>query len=73
MLIKNLFLRFVGLSHGGSRKKRPRKAAVVRQPYKPTTKITNMKKTLLLMFALLLAVGGMAQEKKAKKEKTYNE
>ena len=32
-----------------------------------------MKKTLLLMLALLLAVGGMAQEKKAKKEKTYNE
>ena len=36
-------------------------------------KITNMRKTLLLMLALLLAVGGMAQEKKAKKEKTYNE
>ena len=32
-----------------------------------------MKKTLFLMLALLLAVGGMAQEKKAKKEKTYNE
>ena len=32
-----------------------------------------MKKTLLLMLALLLAVGGMAQEKKTKKEKTYNE
>ena len=43
-------MRFVGLSHGGSRKKRTIKAAVVR-----------------------LAVGGMAQEKKAKKEKTYNE
>ena len=32
-----------------------------------------MKKTLLLMLALLLVVGGIAQEKKAKKEKTYNE
>ncbi len=32
-----------------------------------------MKKTLLLMLALLLAVGSFAQEKKAKKEKTYNE
>ena len=32
-----------------------------------------MKKTLILMLALLLAVGGMAQEKKTKKEKTYNE
>ena len=32
-----------------------------------------MKKTLLLMLALLLAAGGFAQEKKAKKEKTYNE
>ena len=32
-----------------------------------------MKKTILIMLALLLAVGGMAQEKKAKKEKTYNE
>ena len=32
-----------------------------------------MKKTIVLMLALLLAVGGMAQEKKAKKEKTYNE
>ncbi len=32
-----------------------------------------MKKTLFLMLALILAVGGMAQEKKAKKEKTYNE
>ena len=32
-----------------------------------------MKKTLLLMLALLLTVGGIAQEKKAKKEKTYNE
>ena len=31
-----------------------------------------MKKTIVLMLALLLAVGGMAQEKKAKKEKTYN-
>ena len=35
--------------------------------------INNMKKTIVLMLALLLAVGGMAQEKKAKKEKTYNE
>ena len=32
-----------------------------------------MKKTIFIMLALLLAVGGMAQEKKAKKEKTYNE
>lgn len=32
-----------------------------------------MKKTILIMLALLLAVGSMAQEKKAKKEKTYNE
>ena len=32
-----------------------------------------MKKTLLLMLALLLTAGGFAQEKKAKKEKTYNE
>ncbi len=32
-----------------------------------------MKKTILLMLALLLAAGGFAQEKKAKKEKTYNE
>ena len=34
-----------------------------------------MKKTLLLMLALLLAAGGFAQDKpkKAKKEKTYNE
>ena len=32
-----------------------------------------MKKSLLLMLALLLTVGGIAQEKKAKKEKTYNE
>ena len=32
-----------------------------------------MKKTLLLMLALLLAAGGFAQEKNAKKEKTYNE
>ena len=32
-----------------------------------------MKKTILIMLALLLAVGGMAQEKKAKKEKAYNE
>jgi len=35
--------------------------------------IINMKKTIVLMLALLLAMGGMAQEKKAKKEKTYNE
>ena len=34
-----------------------------------------MKRTLLLMLALLLAVGSFAQDKpkKAKKEKTYNE
>ena len=32
-----------------------------------------MKKTLLITLALLLAVGGIAQEKKAKKEKIYNE
>ncbi len=32
-----------------------------------------MKKSLLLMLALLLAAGGFAQEKKAKKEKVYNE
>lgn len=32
-----------------------------------------MKKTILIMLALVLAVGGMAQEKKTKKEKTYNE
>ena len=32
-----------------------------------------MKKTLLLMLALLLAAGSFAQEKKAKKEKNYNE
>ena len=32
-----------------------------------------MKKTIFIMLSLLLAMGGMAQEKKAKKEKTYNE
>ena len=43
-------------------------------------KITNMRKTLLLMLALLLTVGSFAQDeqkpkkaKKAKKEKIYNE
>ena len=37
----------------------------------------NMKKLLLIAFALLMTVGGFAQDeqkpKKAKKEKTYNE
>ncbi|MBR6877977.1 MAG: BamA/TamA family outer membrane protein [Bacteroidales bacterium] len=32
-----------------------------------------MKKTILILLALLIAGGAIAQEKKAKKEKTYNE
>ena len=32
-----------------------------------------MKKSVVLMLVLLLAAGGFAQEKKAKKEKTYND